>query len=119
MVIEYVAQPRHPTPAQAGLVLRHLAQGPPEAVVVIPDWPAQAWYHSALPAAAATVLLADFTWNQARHTENHSYSSRPGALEDSSSSNPDPRGLPPSRVYGRRHHILTIPPWLQRRQPPR
>jgi hypothetical protein len=58
-----------PTPAQAGLVLRHLAQGPSEAVVVIPDWPAQSWYHPELQAAAATVLLAGFTC----HTESHPY----------------------------------------------
>jgi hypothetical protein len=32
-----------PTPAQAGLVLRHLAHAPSGALVVIPDWPVQAW----------------------------------------------------------------------------
>jgi hypothetical protein len=62
-----------PTPAQAGMVLQHLSQAPSEDVVVIPDWPAQAWYHPALQAAADTVLLAGVTWHRARHTENHPY----------------------------------------------
>jgi hypothetical protein len=62
-----------PTPAQAGLVLRHLCHVPSDAAVVIPDWPAQPWYQPALRAASATFSLAGPVWQRAPHTEQEPY----------------------------------------------
>jgi hypothetical protein len=62
-----------PTPAQAGLVLRHLCQTPSDAAVVVPDWPAQAWHQPSLRAASATCPLAGPVWHRALHTEHEPY----------------------------------------------
>jgi hypothetical protein len=62
-----------PTPAQAGLVLRHLRQAPSDAAVVVPDWPAQPWHQPSMRAAATTISLAGPVWRRARHTEKVPY----------------------------------------------
>jgi hypothetical protein len=62
-----------PTPAQAGLVLRHLCHAPSDAAVVIPDWPAQPWHQPSLQAASATFPLVGPVWQRARHTEQEPY----------------------------------------------
>jgi ribonuclease HI len=62
-----------PTPAQAGLVLRHLLHAPSDAAVVIPDWPAQPWHQPSLHAASTTIQLVGPVWHRARHTERNPY----------------------------------------------
>jgi hypothetical protein len=62
-----------PTPAQAGLVLRHLRQAPSDTAVVVPDWPAQPWHQLSMRAAATTISLAGPVWRRARRTEKAPY----------------------------------------------
>jgi hypothetical protein len=62
-----------PTPAQAGLVLRHPRQAPSDAAVVVPDWSAQPWHQPSMRAAATTISLAGPVWRRARHTEKVPY----------------------------------------------
>jgi hypothetical protein len=62
-----------PTPAQVGLLINHLLRAPSDAVVVVPDWPAQPWYHPALQGATATYPVRGPTWQRARHNEDRPY----------------------------------------------
>jgi ribonuclease HI len=60
-----------PTPAQAGLVLRHLLQAPSDAAAIIPYWPAQPWHQPSLHAASTTIQVVGPFWHRARHTERN------------------------------------------------
>jgi hypothetical protein len=62
-----------PTPAHAGLVLRHLRHAPSDAAVVVPDWPAQHWHQPSMRAAATTILLVGPVWRRARHSKKVLY----------------------------------------------
>jgi hypothetical protein len=33
-----------PNPSHIGLVIRHLTRAPSDAIVIVPDWPAQPWF---------------------------------------------------------------------------
>jgi hypothetical protein len=104
-----------PTPAQAGLVLRHLRRAPSDAAVVVPDWPAKPWQQPSMWAAATTISLAGPVWRRARQTEKVPYyEDSPWAGAFSSSTDGPRRRFQPGGVLCRTNALWKIPRGSQR-----